>query len=151
MDADTITTFGRSPPPGQALDLAQTRDNLGLSSAIELSQAELNQTEARIEQASATYDYQTQYSYRFSWDESTDDAVPERSVAHGDRHQRRHHHPGVTHQIPPIRGSAHSPLKNKKQAPEEQHRSPNVQGRKRRKVFYVGKPAQCTGLDDDCG
>ena len=65
MDADTITTFGRSPPLSQARDLAQTRDSLGLSSVIELSQAELNQTEARIEQASATYDYQTQYSYRF--------------------------------------------------------------------------------------
>ena len=47
----------------QALDLAQSRYSLGLSSIIELSQAELNQTEARIEQASATYDYQTQYSF----------------------------------------------------------------------------------------
>jgi outer membrane protein len=46
----------------QALDLAQTRYQLGLSSIIELTQAELNQTEARIEHASATYDYQTQYS-----------------------------------------------------------------------------------------
>jgi outer membrane protein len=46
----------------QALDLAQSRYSLGLSSIIELSQAELNQTEARIEQASATYDYQAQYS-----------------------------------------------------------------------------------------
>jgi hypothetical protein len=54
MDADTITTFGRSPPPSQALDLAQTRYSLGLSSVIELSQAELNQTEARIEQAPRT-------------------------------------------------------------------------------------------------
>ena len=47
----------------QALDLAQSRYSLGLSSIIELSQAELNQTEARIEQASAIYDYQTQYSF----------------------------------------------------------------------------------------
>ena len=47
----------------QALDLAQSRYSLGLSSIIELSQAELNQTEARIEQASATYDYQAQYSF----------------------------------------------------------------------------------------
>ena len=47
----------------QALDLAQSRYSLGLSSIIELSQAELNQTEARIEQASAIYDYQAQYSF----------------------------------------------------------------------------------------
>jgi outer membrane protein len=47
----------------QALDLAQSRYSLGLSSIIELSQAELNQTEARIEQASAIYDYQSQYSF----------------------------------------------------------------------------------------
>ena len=38
------------------------RYSLGLSSIIELSQAELNQTSARIEQASAMYDYQAQYS-----------------------------------------------------------------------------------------
>ena len=46
----------------QALDLAQARYKLGLSSIIELSQAELNQTQARIAQASAKYDYQAQYS-----------------------------------------------------------------------------------------
>ncbi|MGC0771948.1 MAG: TolC family protein [Candidatus Acidiferrum sp.] len=46
----------------QALDLAQGRYNLGLSSIIELTQAELNQTTARIEQASAKYDYEAQYS-----------------------------------------------------------------------------------------
>jgi len=46
----------------QALDLAQGRYSLGLSSIIELSQAELNQTAAKIEEASATYDYQAQYS-----------------------------------------------------------------------------------------
>ena len=46
----------------QALDLAQGRYNLGLSSIIELSQAELNQTAAKIGQASAMYDYQTQYA-----------------------------------------------------------------------------------------
>lgn len=46
----------------QALELAQARYKLGLSSIIELSQAELNQTQARIEEASATYDYQAQYS-----------------------------------------------------------------------------------------
>jgi outer membrane protein len=41
----------------QALDLASSRYQLGLSSIIELSQAQLNQTQARIEQASAKYDY----------------------------------------------------------------------------------------------
>jgi outer membrane protein len=46
----------------QALDLAQSRYRLGLSSIIELSQAELNQTEARIGQASARYDYEAQSS-----------------------------------------------------------------------------------------
>lgn len=46
----------------QALDLAQGRYHLGLSSIIELTQAELNQTTARIEQASAKYDYEAQYS-----------------------------------------------------------------------------------------
>lgn len=46
----------------QALDLAQGRYNLGLSSIIELTQAQLNQTTARIEQASAKYDYAAQYS-----------------------------------------------------------------------------------------
>jgi outer membrane protein len=45
-----------------ALDLAQTRYNLGLSSIIELSQAQLNLTSAEIASASATYDYQTQQS-----------------------------------------------------------------------------------------
>jgi len=46
----------------QALDLAQSRYNLGLSSIIELSQAQLNQTQALIEQASAKYDYEAQIS-----------------------------------------------------------------------------------------
>ena len=40
-----------------ALDLAQTRYNLGLSSIVELSQAQLQQTSAEIGQASAKYDY----------------------------------------------------------------------------------------------
>ena len=44
----------------QAFDLAQARYGLGLSSIIELSQAQLNQTEARIEQVSAQYDYESQ-------------------------------------------------------------------------------------------
>jgi len=41
-----------------ALDLAETRYNLGLSSIVELSQAQLNKTRAEIEQASARYEYQ---------------------------------------------------------------------------------------------
>jgi outer membrane protein len=45
-----------------ALDLAQSRYDLGLSSIIELSQAQLNQTSAQIAVASAKYDYQTQWS-----------------------------------------------------------------------------------------
>jgi outer membrane protein len=45
-----------------ALDLAQGRYNLGLASIIELTQAQLNQTQAEIENLSAKYDYQTQYS-----------------------------------------------------------------------------------------
>jgi outer membrane protein len=42
-----------------SLDLAQTRYDLGLSSIIELSQAQLNLTSAQIAAASARYDYQT--------------------------------------------------------------------------------------------
>jgi outer membrane protein len=41
-----------------ALDLAQTRYNLGLSSIVELSQAQLQQTEAAIGAANARYDYE---------------------------------------------------------------------------------------------
>jgi outer membrane protein len=41
-----------------ALDLAQARYNLGLSSIVELTQAQLNQTQAQIEQATARYEYQ---------------------------------------------------------------------------------------------
>jgi outer membrane protein len=44
----------------QSLDLAQARYNLGLSSIVELNQAQLNQTEAELEAASARYDYQVQ-------------------------------------------------------------------------------------------
>jgi outer membrane protein len=46
----------------QALDLASSRYKLGLSSIVELSQAQLNQTQAQIEQASAKYDYEAQLS-----------------------------------------------------------------------------------------
>ena len=45
-----------------ALDLAQSRYKLGLSSIVELSQAQLNQTQAEIAQASARYDYEAQIS-----------------------------------------------------------------------------------------
>ncbi|MGH9724470.1 MAG: TolC family protein [Candidatus Acidiferrales bacterium] len=46
----------------RALDLAQARYKLGLSSIVELSQAQLNLTQAKIEQASAKYDYESQIS-----------------------------------------------------------------------------------------
>jgi hypothetical protein len=42
----------------QALDLAQARYNIGLSSIVELSQAQLNLTQAQIANVSAKYDYQ---------------------------------------------------------------------------------------------
>jgi outer membrane protein len=41
-----------------ALDLAQSRYDLGLSSIVELTQAQLAKTRAEIDQASARYDYQ---------------------------------------------------------------------------------------------
>ena len=44
----------------RALDLAQGRYDLGLSSIVELSQAQLNLTSAQIASASARYDYQAQ-------------------------------------------------------------------------------------------
>src|SRR5579862_2697154 len=43
-----------------ALSLAQGRYNLGLSSIVELTDAQLNLTEAEIENLNAKYDYQTQ-------------------------------------------------------------------------------------------
>jgi outer membrane protein len=42
----------------QAQELAESRYSLGLSSIVELTQAQLNKTRAEIEQASARYDYQ---------------------------------------------------------------------------------------------
>jgi len=45
-----------------AQDLAQQRYNLGLGSIVELSQAQLNQTQAELDAASARYDYQVQIS-----------------------------------------------------------------------------------------
>lgn len=44
----------------QALDLAQTRYDLGLGNIVELSTAELNLTSAQIGDTSARYDYQAQ-------------------------------------------------------------------------------------------
>ena len=43
-----------------ALDLAQARYKLGLSSIVELSQAQLNLTQAQIADSSAKYDFQIQ-------------------------------------------------------------------------------------------
>jgi outer membrane protein len=45
-----------------ALDLTQTRYDLGLNSIVELSQAQLNETAAEIANASAKYEYQLQRS-----------------------------------------------------------------------------------------
>jgi outer membrane protein len=42
-----------------ALELAQSRYDLGLGSIVELTQAELNKTQAEIEEATAKYDYQS--------------------------------------------------------------------------------------------
>ncbi len=46
----------------QALQLAQARYSLGLGSIVELSQAQLNSTEAQIVDSSAKYEYQIQYA-----------------------------------------------------------------------------------------
>src|SRR5205807_3005985 len=43
-----------------SLDLAQSRYDLGLSSMIELSQAQVNLTSAQLASAAARYDYQAQ-------------------------------------------------------------------------------------------
>ena len=45
-----------------ALDLAQGRYNLGLSTIVELTQAQLNLTQAEVENLSAKYDYQRSYA-----------------------------------------------------------------------------------------
>jgi outer membrane protein len=67
--AGAITAFQRIDVTAQflrqaalALDLAQGRYNLGLSSIVELTQSQLNLTQAEIENLSAKYDYQNQYS-----------------------------------------------------------------------------------------
>lgn len=46
----------------EALDLAQSRYNLGATSIVELTQAQLNKTSAEIAQSSARYEYQAQLS-----------------------------------------------------------------------------------------
>jgi len=47
----------------QAFDLAQSRYGLGLSSIVELSQAQLNKTQAEITKVSAEYEYEEQIAY----------------------------------------------------------------------------------------
>ena len=46
----------------QALELAQARYDLGLSSIVELSQAQLTKLQAEIQGAAASFDYQAQHS-----------------------------------------------------------------------------------------
>jgi outer membrane protein len=62
---DTRTAYQRLDLTGQlfaqaseALELAEARYNLGLSSIVELTQAQLNKTRTEIEQATARYEYQ---------------------------------------------------------------------------------------------
>ena len=55
---DVTAQFLRQAALG--LDLAQGRFNLGLSSIVELTQAQLSLTQAEIENLSAKYDYQSQ-------------------------------------------------------------------------------------------
>ncbi|MBV9266585.1 MAG: TolC family protein, partial [Acidobacteriaceae bacterium] len=45
-----------------ALDLAQGRYNLGLASIVELTQAQLAQTQAQVQNVNAKYDYQEAYA-----------------------------------------------------------------------------------------
>jgi len=45
-----------------ALDLAQGRYNLGLASIVELTQAQLSQTQAQVENVNAKYEYQDAYA-----------------------------------------------------------------------------------------
>jgi len=65
--ASAFTAFQRIDVTAQflrqaalALDLANGRFNLGLSSIVELTQAQLNLTQAEIENLGAKYDYQSQ-------------------------------------------------------------------------------------------
>jgi outer membrane protein len=66
--ASAVTAYQRIDVPAQlvqqanlAVNLAQGRYNLGLASIVELSQSQLSQTQAEIENLSAKYDYQTLY------------------------------------------------------------------------------------------
>lgn len=52
-------TEGELNQANQALDLAQERYQIGLSSIVELTQAQLGQTQAEIDNANALYSYQT--------------------------------------------------------------------------------------------
>ncbi|SPE39310.1 hypothetical protein SBA3_3170002 [Candidatus Sulfopaludibacter sp. SbA3] len=45
-----------------ALDLAESRFQLQLSSIVELTQSQLNQTEAEVASLNAQYDYQSMYA-----------------------------------------------------------------------------------------
>ncbi len=65
--AGSVTAFQRIDVTAQflrqaalGLNLAQGRYNLGLSSIVELTQAQLSQTQAEIENLNAKYDYQSQ-------------------------------------------------------------------------------------------
>jgi outer membrane protein len=65
--ADSVTAYQQIAVAEQllnqaklALALAQGRYNLGLSSIVELSQAQLNETQAEIQVVNAKYDYQDQ-------------------------------------------------------------------------------------------
>jgi outer membrane protein len=67
--ASSINAFQRIDVTAQflrqaslALQLAQGRYDLGLSSIVELTQAQLSLTQAEIENLNAKYDYQSQYS-----------------------------------------------------------------------------------------
>ncbi len=57
---DVTAQFVRQAAMG--VDLAQGRYDLGLSSIIELTQAQLNLTQAEIESLNAKYDYQARYA-----------------------------------------------------------------------------------------
>lgn len=65
--ADSMTSYQQIDVANQmlnqaklALTLAQGRYNLGLSSIVELNQAQLGETEAEIQDVNAKYDYQSQ-------------------------------------------------------------------------------------------
>jgi outer membrane protein len=67
--AGAITAFQRIDVTAQflrqaalALDLAQGRYNLGLSSIVELTQAQLYLTQAEIENVGAKYDYENSFA-----------------------------------------------------------------------------------------